>query len=123
MIENSIESLLDQYSKNRNELYKMIDELYELKENISKLFPEQKLDVRFARYFEEKVKAAIGLFGTILDIRKEVNKSISEEINLRRKDLSNNEIGEDDIRYLADKIEFFKKKKNTIKTTIQENVS
>lgn len=77
--------LLEEYEDHRRALKDMIKDLEKLKQKIDTLFPEEKLDARIVRFFEEKVKAATGLFNAILDIRKESSKSLKDEIEIRRK--------------------------------------
>jgi len=115
MADSKVEKLLKDFSANRDSLFDMIDELTELKGKIDTLFPQGKLDIRFSRYFEERIKTATALFNVILDIRKEVNKSIKEEIDLRQKKQDDEDIEEEGkIRYLAEKIESFKKRKDSV---------
>jgi len=109
--ETIISGLLKEFKEQRESLAEMIKDLEELKSRIYRLFPEQ-LDKRYVRFFEEKVKAATGLFNALLDIRKEINKSLKDEIDLRRK-IS----GKDDeeiekilnIRAIAEKVEKIQK--------------
>lgn len=112
-IDPKVESLLKTYSKNREKLFEMIEELETLKDKLDTIFPEGQLDMRFARFFEEKVKAVTSFFGTILDIRKEINKSLKEEIDIRKgnKDIEK-EIGDEVVRALANRIDKFQKKVN-----------
>lgn len=105
MIEN-LDLLIDEFKENRESLKNMILELNKFKEKIYLIFPD-KVDARYIRFFEEKVKATTALFNAILDIRKEINKSLKDEIELKRR-LDENENGEVesvDIRSLAAKIE------------------
>lgn len=84
------EQLLEKYRKSRDELLTIIEEIEELKTNIKKLFPTEKLDNRHIRLFEEKIKTTTNLFQLILDIRKEYSRQIAQELELRNK-LGNNE--------------------------------
>jgi len=97
--------LLEEYSQQRRELLRMVNELEQLKVGIEKIFPER-LDARYTRFFEEKIKAVTELFKAILDIRKEISKNVKDEIEIRRKfpvDDNKNEML--DIRTLAKRIE------------------
>jgi len=112
MIEN-LDSLINEFKENRESLKSMIIELDKLKEKIYIIFPD-KVDNKYIRFFEEKVKAVTALFGEILNIRKEINKSLKDEIEFKRRldegeenDVSNNI----DIRSLAAKIELLNKNK------------
>jgi len=105
---NIIDSLLIEYRENRNDLKIMLEEIKEIKDKIDSLFPE-KLDNRYTRFFEEKVKTASEMFKTLLDIRKEISKSLKDEIELRRKITNESQKEFDiDVRELAEKIEMLK---------------
>lgn len=109
-----IQELLLEFKEHRNAIMVMIGDLEQMKVNVDRLFPA-KLDARYARFFEEKLKAATELFKTLLEMRKEIQKSLKEEIDLRRKiDIS--ESDEDiekviDIRGIADKVQGFQDKR------------
>jgi len=111
MIEN-LDALISEFKENRDALKAMIIDLEELKKKVYLLFPD-KVDNRFIRFFEEKVKATTALFNSILDIRKEINKSLKDEIELKRKLDENDDNGTEsiDIRSLATKIELLNKNK------------
>lgn len=105
---NQIESLLTEYKQNRDDLKLMLKDIQSLKEKIDTLFPD-KLDNRYMHFFEEKVKTATEMFKALLDIRKEISKSLKDEIELRRKMVKEEEHGDDvDIMELADKVEELK---------------
>ncbi len=76
--------LLLEFKDQRDSLKKMVEDLEKVKKTIDKLFPE-KLDARNMRFIEEKIKSATALFSSILDVRKEITKTVKEEIELRRK--------------------------------------
>jgi len=79
-----ISNLIDMFGNERIELSKMIDELTIIKKSISELFPET-LNARNILFLQEKVKTVTELFKSILEIRKELIKSIKDEIDLRNK--------------------------------------
>lgn len=103
----------------------MISELDKLKEKIYLIFPD-KVDTRYIRFFEEKVKATTALFNSILDIRKEINKSLKDEIEMKRRldeGEENDVTNSIDIRSLATKIELLNKNKfKAEKENSEENV-
>jgi hypothetical protein len=109
-----IDELLIEFTNQRNELLGMIKTLKELAEKIDKLFPDT-VDARYMRLFEEKVKAATEFFKTLLDVRKEVSKSLKDEIEIRKRmdpktvELEQLLISQIDIRSLAKKVEGYKK--------------
>lgn len=103
---DQFESLLKEYEEQRQALKLMIADLEKLRTSIDKIFPEN-FDSRYKFLFEEKIKAAVELFKVIVDMRKEISKSVKDEIEIRRK-LMPPEIGDDeikDIRTLAREVE------------------
>ncbi len=115
-----IDELLIEFRQQREDLKKLICDLEELKVKVDKLFPET-LDKRFMRFFEEKVKTATGLFNSILDIRKEVTKSLKDEIEIRRKIVKteDDEFNDLDIQNLADRVEKLNKYKQKKKQNLE----
>lgn len=123
-----IQELLLEFKDHRDAVKKMIVDIEEIKENIDRLIPK-KLDARYARFFEEKVKSVTELFKTLLEMRKEIQKSLKEEIDLRRKitveDSEHDIESVIDIRGLADKVQDFqdkreKMRKSTLKKAQEE---
>ena len=108
------EILIAEYVEQKNELKKMVAELEKLKVGIEKIFPE-KLDARYSRFLEEKIKAVTELFRGILDIRKEISKNIKDEFELRNRynvggRSEDDDFGTGDIRSLVRKLEQLNKK-------------
>jgi len=115
-----LDSLLSEFKEQRDAIKAMITDLDAIKTKVDSLFP-QKMDQRFIRIFEEKVKAATGIFNTLLDMRKEITKSLKDEIELRRR-LLKDDLGEAesleelfDIRKIAKKVENFQKRTDELK--------
>ena len=100
--------LIAEYVEQKNELKKMVAELEKLKVGIEKIFPE-KLDARYSRFLEEKIKAVTELFRGILDIRKEITKNIKDEFDLRNRYIGDkgedDYLGNFDVRLLVRKLE------------------
>ena len=122
--QQQINELLAEFEIHRNEIKKMIEELAVIKDRVDTLIPTT-LNVRYARLFEEKVKAMTGLFGALLEMRKEIAKSLKDEIEIRRKmevkgDLD--DIIEDqlDVRRLAEKVEDFKTVRKKIRDKTEQ---
>lgn len=104
--QDKIEELLIEFKQNRDSLKSFLIDLQVIKEKIDLLFPE-KLDNRYVRFFEDRFKSITELFKTLLEIRKEIGKSLKEEIELRRKiNIESQTDNMDmDIRELAEKIQ------------------
>jgi len=116
-IESKINKLLEEFAKQRHEIELMIEDLIVLKEKISSIFPEN-LDKRFRFIFEEKLKVVNTFFSMILEMRKQIMKSLTEEISVRRK-IDEKEDSEDfekflDIRNYIKKMTDLTSEKNKI---------
>lgn len=122
-----IEELLLEFESHRNEIKKMIEELEDIREKIDTLIPTS-MDKRYIRFFEEKVKSMTSFFNSLLEMRKEIAKSVKDEIEVRRK-LSKSEdkifdVEELlDVRSFANKVEKFKDETINFKKKRQEKLS
>lgn len=109
--QEKINSLLTEYDDHRAAIKGMINDLEKIREKIDILIPDS-LDNRYIRFFEEKVKSMTGLFSTLLEMRKEIAKSVKDEIDIRRRIKTEDELIdlEDmlDVRSMAAKVEQFK---------------
>ena len=109
--------LLKEFNIHRVEINKMINELEDIRSKVDTLIPTS-LDARFIRFFEEKIKSITGLFNSLLDMRKEIAKSIKDEIDIRRRLTTSEKLIdiEDmlDVRKMVGKIDEFKKVKDKI---------
>lgn len=106
----NIEELIIEFEKNRNSLFDMIKDIEKYKEKLEIVFPE-KFDNRYKKFFEEKIKAITAFFNSLLDVRKEINKSLKDEVDMKRKLEKVDEDFEKDIniRELVSKIEMMNK--------------
>jgi len=127
-----IEGLITEFATQRNSLKEMINDLDQIKIKINTLFPDA-LDKRYVRFFEEKMKAMTSLFGTILDIKKEIMKGLKTEIDMRKAikagDDDDDILEQFDMTQMADKIkklkeenEKQKKKRIELRTKGEEHV-
>lgn len=125
IVENSIEPLLKEFAQQREAIKLMINDLEKVKEHLDRLFPES-LDKRYVMMFQEKMKAVSSLFSSLLDMRKEISKSIKDEIELRRKininktDITNLE-ELIDVRKLEKKFNEIKRTKSKIINLVEKN--
>jgi hypothetical protein len=117
-----VEELLGEYTDHRAAIKVMIKDLEELKAHIDKILPTN-LEARYIRFFEEKIKTITSLFNALLEMRKEIARSVKEELEIRRK----NEKGESgydlettfNVRDLAEKVDEFKQKHEKMRETIK----
>jgi hypothetical protein len=123
--QEKIDMLLFEFDDHRKALKSMILELEGIKEKIDTLIPTS-LDARYMRFFEEKVKSVTALFNALLEMRKEITKSVKDEIDIRRRIKDDEEMIdiEDmvDVRNMVKKIESFKEQTRKMQDKrIQEN--
>ncbi len=122
--EEIISNLLVEFKQHRDAVMQMITDIEILKDKIDKLIPDS-LDSRYVRFFEEKVKTVTEFFKALLDMRKEIQKSLKDEIDIRRKiNVADKETDIEkiiNIREIAEKVEVFKQKKDKMKEkSVQE---
>jgi hypothetical protein len=115
--EEKYDDLLKEFIQHREAIKKMIVELESIMESVEKILPKT-LDVRYMRFFEDKIKAITAFFGSLLDMRKEIVKSVKDEIELRKK-LGGNDPALDvekllDIRAFASKVSDFQREKEKL---------
>lgn len=107
-----IESLLFEFDDHRAALKDMIKDLEDIRTKIDQLIPTN-LDARYMRFFEEKVKSITALFNALLEMRKEIVKSVKDEVDIRRKIVDENDLINIeemvDVRQMVTKIEDFQK--------------
>ena len=105
-----IDALLKEYEEQRAALKLMIEDLEKIKAKVDTILPDR-LDNRLVRFFEEKIKTITSLFQTMLDVRKEILKSVKDEVEVRTKVNLGDDLEEslDDIRGLAKRVEKLQK--------------
>ncbi|HUU87760.1 MAG TPA: hypothetical protein VMX17_08415 [Candidatus Glassbacteria bacterium] len=112
-----IDFLLKEYDDHRDAIKDMIVDLEKIRVRIDTLIPDN-LDARYMRFFEEKVKSITGLFNSLLEMRKEIAKSVKDEIEIRRRIRNDEDLIdiEDllDVRSMATKIDQFKEETGKI---------
>jgi hypothetical protein len=120
------DNLLREYVDHRREIKLLIVDLEKLRARVEEILPES-YDKRYKFIFEEKMKAITILFGTILEMRKEIAKSIKDEFELRKK-LIRSDALEDledllDVRKIAKEVDKFRDKKEAIEQKFEELTS
>ena len=118
-----IEGLLEEIKDYRKEIRVMIEELEKVRLRVDTLLPNSTQNTRVIKYFEEKVKSITELYKTILDMRKEIGKSLKDEIEIRRKIGGNDSYDiEDllDVRSMAKKVEKFQDKLEDMKEEVKD---
>jgi uncharacterized coiled-coil DUF342 family protein len=123
-IDPKIDELLSEFKEHRDEIKKMIVSLEDIKSKIDTLIPDT-LDKRVLRFFEEKVKTVTNLFSTLLEMRKEIQKSVKDELEIRRKIKisDDDESWKDalDIRDIADRIQEFSTTREDFKKDLEKS--
>jgi len=108
----TVNGLLLEMKKSRNELYTHLDEIVKQQELVANLFPD-KLDARNKHVIDDKLKIYNEFNGNRIRIRQEIHKTIKDEIIVRRDISKNNKIkNEIDIRDIANQIEEYENSNN-----------
>jgi uncharacterized protein YukE len=76
--------LLQEYKENREALKVFLSDIEAIKDKVSSIFPER-IDKRYKYLFEEKIKTATAFYNSLLDIRKEISRSLKDEMERRRR--------------------------------------
>ena len=114
-IDPKIKELLDKLGTSRDELEEYIEEITGVSTHVKNLFPK-KVDFRSHRYiFEEKMKAVSSLYSTLLSVRQEINKTLTQEIEIRRRIKEGDKDVVIDIRKLIDDIEKIRPQKTNLR--------
>jgi len=117
-----VDELLEEYDEHRKAIKIMIKDLEDLKVNIDKIIPTS-LEARYVRFFEEKIKTVTSLFNTLLEMRKEIARSVKEEIEIRRKvDKGETQYEMEDffnVRDFANKIDDFKQEQKKLREKVE----
>ena len=106
-IDEQVEALLEEFKVQRNEIKDMVEEIEKLRTQVAKLFPES-VDARTRKFLEDKVKTMVGFYNVLLDMRKEISKSVKDEMEMRRR-LTSEEFDPEDIDTLLDIADLSKK--------------
>jgi hypothetical protein len=120
-----VQTLLNEFEKQRNEIKDMVVEIEKMRVQVALLFPDV-IDMRTRKFLEDKIKAMVGFYNVLLDMRKEISKSVKDELEFRRRitddDFDPENIDELlDISELSKKVEKFQQKKDTIKMKRMKN--
>lgn len=121
-----VDSLLNEFDEQRNHLKEMIKEVEAIKNKLDRLIPEEQ-NTDFRNYnkgskyiflLEERIKSITEFFRIILDMRREISKTLKDEIDLRRK--TEQSLPDDlsellDVSKMADKVEKLQKEKEKLK--------
>ena len=120
--EKKIELLLCEFEYHRDSIKTMIVDLEEIKQHIDKILPKN-LDARYIRFFEEKVKTITALFTSLLEMRKEIAKSVKDEIEIRRKIINKQEEFDPDelldIRKMTEQMDKFQESTKQLKERVK----
>lgn len=117
-IDDIVISLLIEFKEQREQIKGMVTEVEMLRDQMSMLFPE-KINATTRKFLEDKIKTMVSFYNVLLDMRKEISKSVREELDFRRR-LENEEFDPDDISDLLDisdiskKVEKFKENKQKL---------
>jgi hypothetical protein len=117
-IDEQVQDLLSEFKVQRDEIKDMVEEIEKLRSQVALLFPES-VDARTRKFLEDKVKTMVGFYNVLLDMRKEISKSVKDEMEMRRRLTSEDFDPEDidtllDIADLSKKVEKFAEQKTNL---------
>lgn len=105
-MDTSTNGLISEYKKNRNEIMNMINDLKSYVDQVKELLPKDNKDYRQQKYvFEQKIKTVTEFMKLIFDMRKEISKSIKDEIAFTNKLNLESDEKDIDIHMLVSKID------------------
>ena len=119
-IDPEVLKLLTKYSASREKLEDYVGDVEVLRTKVSAIFP-QDLNYRNKFVIEDKLKVMASFYSTLLNIRQEINKSLKDEVEIRRK-LQPADKGKEkklDIREFADQLEAEMKFRNSTKISLE----
>jgi hypothetical protein len=106
-IDEQVQDLLSEFKVQRDEIKDMVEEIEKLRSQVALLFPES-VDARTRKFLEDKVKTMVGFYNVLLDMRKEISKSVKDEMEMRRR-LTSEDFDPEDIDTLLDIADLSKK--------------
>ena len=109
IIDPKIDELIQKLSSSRDALSVYMADVDKIRIKVDGIFPTTQ-DFRNKFVLEEKIKAASSFYSTLLNIRQEYNKTIKEEIEIRRKLETGDEEQNIDVRAIAEQVEDHMKK-------------
>ena len=105
ILDPEIVKLLQKYRDSRGKLEGYTAKVEALLATVDGLFP-QTLDWKNKFIIEEKLKSTSSFFNTLLSLRQEINRSLTQEIEIRRKISTGDDgQGEANIRAIAEAVE------------------
>jgi cell division protein FtsB len=99
-MDEQIEALLSEFKSQRDEIKGMVEDIEKLRSQVALLFPDS-IDARTRKFLEDKVKTMVGFYNVLLDMRKEISKSVKDEMEMRRR-LTSEDVDLEDIDSLLD---------------------
>ena len=120
-----IDTLLMEFKEQRDNVKLMLVDIERLREKVDQLLPDT-IDKRYLHLFEEKIKTITELFKLLMDMRKEISRSIKDEIDMRKKLTSDDSFNiEDmlDIRGMVKHMENLKKRSDKVENQVEENIT
>lgn len=99
-----INELLISLSDSRDEITKDINTVNSIKDKVIESFPDDDTSYRNRMVLDDKLKVTSSFFSTLLSLRQEYNRTIKDEIELRRKISSGSDEDMIDIRKFSAEI-------------------
>jgi len=118
-----MDELLSKLGTSRDKLEEYVTDLEDLKGKIESIFPTDMKNYRNKWALDEKVKTTSQFFDSLLRIRQEINRTLKDEVEIRRKlvNREGDEVAEEDVRALAEAINQTLKKEKKEKESNQKD--
>ncbi len=123
--EQIIEDLLTEFKEQRDSVKSMLVDIESIRTKVDQLLPES-IDKRYVILFEQRIKTITELFKILMDMRKEISKSLKEEIDMRKRMTTDDSFNiEDmlDISGMAKQFENLRKKAKKVEKQVEESLT
>jgi len=120
-----IDGLLLEFKEQRDNVKLMLVDIENIRTKVDQLLPEN-IDKRYIMLFEQRIKTITELFKILMDMRKEISKSLKDEIDMRKRMTSDDSFNiEDmlDIRGMVKQMENLKKRGDKLENQVEDIIT
>ena len=120
-----IDGLLLEFKEQRDNVKSMLVDIENIRTKVDQLLPEN-IDKRYVILFEQRIKTITELFKILMDMRKEISKSLKDEIDMRKRMTSDDSFNiEDmlDIRGMVKQMENLKKRSDSVVNQVDDIIT
>ena len=120
-----IDGLLLEFKEQRDNVKSMLIDIENIRTKVDQLLPEN-IDKRYIMLFEQRIKTITELFKILMDMRKEISKSLKDEIDMRKRMTTDDTFNiEDmlDIRGMVKQMENLKKRGDKLENQVEDIIT